>query len=66
MSFDDFKRFAVLRFGSLVGHRITNLVLTGDRYVGLQLDDGRTVWFDRDPEGNGPGWPSLQPAKETV
>jgi hypothetical protein len=49
---------------NLIGGRITGAMITEDgESFGLKVSSpiGRfQVWVDRDPEGNGPGWLSIE------
>jgi hypothetical protein len=44
----------------LVGHRIVRAVRDNEGSFGFEMENGATVWIDRDPEGNGPGWMTIE------
>ena len=45
----------------LVGRRIMGPALSDDNQsFGFVLDNDLVVWIDRDAEGNGPGWLSME------
>jgi len=41
------------------GRTVTDVAYDADGAVGLTFGD-KTVWFLSDPEGNGPGFPSVE------
>lgn len=49
-------------YSRLAGRRITRIVESDDdeHIPGFELDDGKTVWILRDPEGNGPGFLEIE------
>jgi len=45
----------------LLGKTITEIVITEDKEsFGFKVDGETLVWVDCDPEGNGPGWLSME------
>jgi len=62
----DYQAACLKAMQPLLGKRISSLIQDKTGFFGFELEDQTTVWILCDPEGNGPGFAEITPARRAA